>query len=109
MSLPIFSLVRCTRCAQCFTCVTDGFYYLDTEGSKLKKHWNSGNRECPRCKSVLQENEWKGAIQKTYGTEYDIDKNGFPDFTRLISGEYNQNTDYFKFPEGKFVRCCRGL
>lgn len=76
---------------------------LDSEGPRLKKRWNGGKRECPTCKYVMDENEWKKAIIKTYGTEYDIDKEGFPDFIRQISGNYSKESDYYKFPEGEIV------
>jgi hypothetical protein len=65
-----------------------------------RENWKSGKRECPSCKHLRDETE-KKAIIKIYGTEYDIDCNGFSNFVKMISGEYNKDSDYYNFPEGK--------
>jgi len=103
MSLPVYSLIVCPRCNQSFTSITDGFYLLDSEGPRLKKRWNNGKRQCPSCEYISDEKEWRKAIKKTYGTEYDIEERGFPDFIRMINEDYNKKSDYYKFPEGKKI------
>jgi len=48
-------------------------------------------------------NEWKNAIKKSYGTEYDIDERGFQDYIIRLFRMSNKHSDYYEFPEGRIV------